>query len=209
MNLLHKNGKKKKPLSKKRIVLLDGHPAQESLSKALTLRYANYARKGGHEVRIHHLSEYDFDMDFEFSKYSDAKTLEPDLEQFIADLKWANHFFLCTPMWWGGLPAKLKGLIDRSFLPGSVFDTRVKKGKMPKPMLKDITGRIIITSDTPGWIMNLMYRNALINQLKGQVLGFIGITPTKITWCAGAGSADKKKIDQWLGEIEKLGYSAT
>ena len=147
-------------------------------------------------------------MDFEFSRYSDAKPLEPDLEKFISDLKQADHFVLCTPMWWGGLPAKLKGLIDRSFLPGSVFDTRVKKGKMPKPMLKNITGRVIITSDTPGWIMNLIYRNALINQLKGQIFGFIGIKPTKIFWCAGASHVNKEKIDQWVQEVKKLGALA-
>ncbi len=196
-------------MNNKKVVILDGHPAKKSLSHTFADRYADCAQKAGHEVRVHHLSEYDFDMDFEFSKYSDAKPLEPELEKFIADLKWANHFVLCTPMWWGGLPAKLKGLIDRSFLPGSVFDTRVKKGQMPKPMLKDITGRVIITSDTPGWIMNILYRNALINQLKGQILGFIGIKPTKIVWCSGAGSAGKEKVDQWIKKVEKLASSAT
>ena len=196
-------------MHRKKIVILDGHPAKESLSRTFADHYATRAKEAGHEVHIHHLSEYEFDMDFEFSKYSDSKPLEPKLEEFIADLKWANHFVLCTPMWWGGLPAKLKGLIDRSFLPGSVFDTRVKKGQMPKPMLKDITGRVIITSDTPGWIMNILYRNALINQLKGQILGFIGIKPTKITWYSGAGSADKEKVDQWIKKVEKLASSAT
>lgn len=195
-------------MSNKKILVLDGHPAQRSLSRQFAVLYAESAKKAGHDVRIHHISEYDFDMDFEFSKYSDAKPLEQDLEQFIADLKWADHFVLCTPMWWGGLPAKLKGLIDRSFLPGSVFDTKVKKGQMPKPMLKDITGRVIITSDTPGWVMSLLYRNALINQLKGQILGFVGIKPTKVVWCSGAGGANTEKINQWSERIERLGSLA-
>lgn len=194
-------------MNKKRIVILDGHPAKESLSRTFSEVYKNSAEEAGYVVRIHHLSEYDFDMDFEFSKYSQAKPLEPVLEKFIEDIKWCDHFVLCTPMWWGGLPAKLKGLIDRSFLPGSVFDTRVKKGQMPKPMLKDTTGRVIITSDTPDWIMKLFYRNALINQLRGQILGFIGVKPTKVMWCAGAGAAEKEKIDQWIRQVKLFGAS--
>lgn len=191
----------------KRITVLNGHPSKESLSRNFAENYSSSAEQAGNQVRIHHLNDYDFDMDFEFSKYSQAKRLEPELERFIEDLKWCDHFVLCTPMWWGGLPAKLKGLVDRSFLPGSVFDTRVKKGQMPKPMLKDITGRVIITSDTPGWIMNLFYRNALINQIKGQILGFIGIKPTKVMWCAGAGAAEQEQVNKWTERVKVLGAS--
>ena len=45
-----------------------------------------------------------------------------------------------TPIWWGALPAKLKGLIDRTFLPGFAF--QYEEGKlMPKQLLKGRTAR--------------------------------------------------------------------
>ena len=194
-------------MSTKHILILNGHPAKESLSKQFAEQYAVIAEEKNNDIRVHHLNGFDFDVDFEFTKYSQAKPLEPVLEKFIEDLKWCDHFVLCTPMWWGGLPAKLKGLIDRSFLPGSVFDTRVKKGAMPKPMLKDKTARVIITSDTPGWIMRLLYKNALIHQLRGQILGFVGIKPMKVTWFAGAGHATEETIDKWIKTVKELAIS--
>ncbi|MHA3914752.1 NAD(P)H-dependent oxidoreductase [Halovulum sp. GXIMD14793] len=99
--------------------------------------YAKAAKENGHDVRLAHLRDYRFDIDFEFGSYTHIKPLEADLEQFMQDLDWAEHFVLMTPMWWGGLPAKLKGLFDRTFLPGTAFDSRQPKAFRDKPETKD------------------------------------------------------------------------
>jgi putative NADPH-quinone reductase len=108
----------------KRIYVLDGHPAAESLSRSLAQAYADAAREAGHEVRLTHLHALSFDADFGHAGYTRTKALEPALEQVLQDLHWAEHVVLAAPMWWGGLPARLKGLIDRAFLPGRTFDSR-------------------------------------------------------------------------------------
>ena len=114
-------------MTPKRIFILDGHPAETSLSRTFAEVYATRARAAGHEVRMAHLHDMVFDMDFGQGGYDNWKPLEPVLDGVLSDIEWANHVVLAVPMWWGGLPAKLKGLIDRTFLPGRTIDTRVLK----------------------------------------------------------------------------------
>ena len=190
----------------KQIFILDGHPAKASLSRTLAETYAQAAEAAGHDLRMTHLSDLSFDMDFEKGGYSDYKPLEPDLEGILDNLAWADHFVLTTPMWWGGLPARLKGLIDRTFLPGRAFDTRGRQDKMPLPML-NLTGRVIFTSDTPGWFLNLIYGKPFIRQTKKQILGFVGIRPSRFTHFTQASHATGETVANWSAKVRALGTS--
>ena len=194
---------------RKKIHILCGHPANTSLSSTLVQAYSSAAEKSGHEVRITYLNELDFDPDFEFSNFSSVKPLEADLERFLENLEWCEHFVLIAPMWWGGLPAKLKGLIDRAFLPGKTFDTRTTtKMGLPAPMLTGRTARVVITSDTPNWFQKWIYGNPLSNQIKGQILGFIGLKPVRITQLAAASNPKDGQVQLWQTQLTKMGAKA-
>ena len=192
----------------KRIFVLNGHPAETSLSRTLAETYADAARQAGHEVRLTHLHELRFDADYEYAGYARSKPLEPALENVFADIEWSDQLVLTTPMWWGGLPARLKGLIDRTFLPGRAFDTRETRGGLPRPMLRGRSARIILTSDTPGFFFRLVYRNALLWQLRRQILGFVGFKPVRITHFSGASHPKPGAVDHWIRRVAELGQSA-
>ncbi len=195
-------------MANKRILLVNGHPGQNSLSRLFVDTYAHAARSAGHDIRQVHLSDLNFDMDFGDGGYANPKPLESDLEQVLQSFEWADHIVMSTPMWWGGLPAKLKGLLDRILLPGRTFDTRTLKMGIPTPVLTGKTGRVIMTSDTPHWFMRLFYRSALIRQLNSQIFGFVGIKPTRITWFSGASHPKANTVDTWKRKIHKLGLRA-
>ena len=195
-------------MSSKRIFVLNGHPAANSLSKALSETYAEAARTAGHQVRIMHLHDLDFDMDYGYAGYAKHKPLEPDLKAFQENIEWSQHVVMTAPMWWGGLPAKLKGLIDRTFLPGWAFDTRTLKMGMPAPMLKGRTARAIVTSDTPNFFFGLLYRKALLRQIKGQIFHFVGIKPARITHFSPAGKAGPDQVKAWMKTVVSLGQGA-
>ena len=195
-------------MNKKRIFILNGHPAEVSLSKKLTETYADAAIAEGHEVRITHLHDLSFDSDFGFAGFAKTKPLEPALEKVLEDLERSEHVVLASPMWWGGLPAKLKGMIDRTFLPGRTFDTRVLKGGLPSPLLSGRSARVLLTSDTPGWFLRIVYKNALIYQLRKQIFGFVGIKPARITHFSGASHAKPGVVDRWIGRVKKFGATA-
>jgi putative NADPH-quinone reductase len=193
----------------KRIFILNGHPAKHSLSRTLVEAYADAARQAGHEVRLTHLHDLNFDTDFGWVDFEHPKPLEPELEQFLHDLSWSEHFMMSTPMWWGGLPAKLKGLFDRALLPGRAFDTRHKtRLGLPSPLLTGRTARVVITSDTPGWFMRLAYRNALVWQLRGQILEFVGLKPTRITHLSPASEPKAGAVPRWVKQVRALGSQA-
>jgi len=193
----------------KRIYILNGHPAENSLNRSLAQAYAVAARDAGHEVRLTNLHDLVFDPDFGFGGYQNQKPLEAGLEQVLGDIEWSQHLVLTTPMWWGGMPAKLKGLFDRAFLPGRTFDTRKMNWMgMPTPMLSGRTGRVIITSDTPGWFMHWIYRNAMLRQLRGQILEFVGIKPARITHFSGASQPKPGVVDRWITKVKELGIVA-
>jgi NAD(P)H dehydrogenase (quinone) len=191
-----------------RILILNGHPAETSLSKELSLTYSRAAKGNGNEVRLSHLNDLQFDIDYGFSGYGQTKPLEPDLEVFMRNLDWCEHFVLTTPMWWGGLPAKLKGLFDRALLPGTAFDPRNTKMGVPAPLLKGRSGRVFVTADTPGWALSLFYKRAMLNQIERQILGFIGLKPVKTTYFAAASHPKQKSIEGWLHKTQKLGAKA-
>ncbi len=192
----------------KKILALNGHPSNKSLSTALTDAYVESASLAGHQVRRHDLANMTFDADFGQSRYHQTKALEPDIETFLVDLEWADHVFITTPLWWGGLPARLKGLLDRTLLPGRAFDPSIIKAGLPKPLLLGKTSRVVITSDTPSWAFGLMYSWAARKQLDRQILKFVGIKPNRFTNFAPASQAKPATIERWIEKAGNLGLKA-
>ncbi|SEN40337.1 NAD(P)H-dependent oxidoreductase [Halomonas caseinilytica] len=52
------------------------------------------------------------------------------LTQSLSDVKWANSMLIVFPVWWMGVPAILKGWLDRLFRPGLAF-TVGREGPQP------------------------------------------------------------------------------
>lgn len=192
----------------KRIFILNGHPGATSLSRTLALSYADGATAGGHEVRIAHLPELSFDSDFGDGGYKTLKPLEPALDAVLRDIAWSDHIVLATPMWWGGLPAKLKGLFDRALLPGRAFDTRSRRFGLPRPMFTGRTARVLLTSDTQSWLLRLVYHNAILTQLRCQIFSFIGIKPTRVSQFAEASHPSARTVATWQDRVRQLGLKA-
>ncbi|MDZ4087192.1 MAG: NAD(P)H-dependent oxidoreductase [Tabrizicola sp.] len=192
----------------RRILVVDLHPARLSLSAALAQAYRDGAQAAGHEVRIARLSEMSFDPDFGHAGFRNAPALEPDLEAFREDLLWAEHVVLITPMWWGGLPAKAKGLFDRTLLPGFAFDPRQRRMGLPIPLLSGRTAHFMLTSDTPSWAFWLMYGQALKRQVQRQILSFVGLKPVRHTHYSPVEHSTPRIRARWLEDTRLLGARA-
>jgi NAD(P)H dehydrogenase (quinone) len=192
----------------RRILIVDLHPARLSLSAALAQAYHDGALSAGHEVRTATLSEMAFNPDFGQAGFRNAPTLEPDLETFRENLVWAEHVVLISPMWWGGLPAKAKGLFDRMLLPGFAFDPRIRRMGLPKPLLAGRTAHFMLTSDTPAWAFWLMYGRALKRQVQRQILSYVGLKPVRHTHFSPVEHSTPQIRDRWLQGTRLLGARA-
>jgi len=190
-----------------RILVLDGHPAEGAFCSALAREYADRAREKGHEVKLRHLSQMAFDADFGVSSFKDAKPLEPDLQAIWDDITWCQHFVVAHPLWWGGLPAKLKGLFDRILLPGSAFQY-VRGKPLPEKLLKGRTSQVLVTSDTPGWYFRWIYGAGVRKQTEKQILDFCGLKPKGYHMFSPIRGSDDAGRAKMVGRAAELGRRA-
>jgi len=188
---------------KKKILIINGHPNRESFNFGIVAAYKEGAKESGAEVRSINIAELNFNPNLQFG-YQKRTELEPDLLQAWEDILWAEHLVWVHPVWWGGLPAIMKGFIDRLFLPGFAFQYRENSLFWDK-LLKGKSARIITTLDQPGWYYSLVFGRPSVNQLKRSTLLFCGISPVKVTYIGIIKTSDIKKRNKWLYKIKQLG----
>jgi NAD(P)H dehydrogenase (quinone) len=138
------------------------------------------------------------------SGYQKRTELEPDLIEAWEKIEWADHLVWIHPVWWGGLPAIMKGFIDRLFLPGFAFKYIENSTKWEK-LLKGKTAHIITTLDQPSWFYRVVNGRPSVNQLKKTTLNFCGIKPVKVSYFGIVKNADKNLRQEWITKVEKLG----
>lgn len=164
----------------KNILLIVGHPDEASYNFALADAYQKGAQSGAAAGAIRRLNirDLDFDPNLRFG-YRKRMELEPDLLAAWEDIQWADHLVWVYPVWWGSLPAIMKGFIDRLFLPGFVF--RKHDGSLTRwdKLLSGKTARIIQTLDQPGWYYRLVYSRPTYHAMKQLTMGFTGVRKVK------------------------------
>lgn len=191
------------PKSNKRILIILGHPGEKSLSKAMAEAYLRGAQESGAEARLLSLGELGFDPILN-EGYQGKQALEPDLLEAQQSLLWAEHLVFVYPVWWGAMPALLKGFIDRTFLPGFAFKYR-KDSVWWDRLLSGRSARLITLMDTPPWYFRWVYRMPGHNQMKRTILEFCGVKPVHISEFGPVRSADEKQHEKWLGDAYHIG----
>lgn len=165
---------------KKKICILLGQEDKETLCGALADSYEKGAIQAGHEVRRTNIGEIKFDP-FLHKGYKVIQELEPDLKKLQDDFRWADHIVILYPTWWSSMPAILKGLFDRFWLPGFAFHFHPTMGW--DKLLKGKSGRVIITMDSWPLVERFLFGDST-NEIGRAILGFSGIKPVKI-WQVG------------------------
>jgi NAD(P)H dehydrogenase (quinone) len=187
----------------KKILIINGHPDQQSFCFALAQAYQAGALAAGAEVQEIVVRELNFSPNLKFG-YRQRTELEPDLCAAQEKIKWATHIVVIYPVWWGSVPAILKGFLDRTMLPGFAFQKRANSVWWDK-LLTGKTGRIIATLDQPAWYYWLVYGQPSTNALKKLTLEFCGIKPVGTTTIGPIRLSKESYRAKWLQKIEKLG----
>ncbi|MEH6725517.1 MAG: NAD(P)H-dependent oxidoreductase [Hyphomicrobiales bacterium] len=100
------------------------HPCSDSFSAAMKQTVVAALTESGHEVRLIDLYAENFDpvmCDQERRQYHDAGINEEPVADHIAAIRWCDTLVLVYPTWWYGLPAMLKGWLDRVWVPHVTF----------------------------------------------------------------------------------------
>ncbi|AOT08782.1 NAD(P)H-dependent oxidoreductase [Pseudoalteromonas luteoviolacea] len=185
----------------KKILVLNGNPKSTSFCQHLADIYACEAREY-FEVKHVNLSEMMFNLSLDFG-YDAEQDLEPALKDFQKWTLWAEHIVIFSPIWWGGLPAKLKGLFDRSFLPHFAFRYE-QDNPLPVPLLAGKTSRVILTMDMPEPYLEEQAKPAL-EQLDKYTLQFSGVAKASTNLFGSMISATPEEKQNWEMLVKSLG----
>ena len=187
----------------KRILMILGTSKSDSLCHAIAEAYSSGARGEGHVVRQLKLGELQFDPILR-EGYGQHQALEPDLLEAQRQIHWAEHLVFVYPVWWGGVPALLKGFFDRTFLPGFAFKYR-NRSQLWDKLLTGRTADLLVTLDTPPWYFRWIYGAPAHRQMVRTILGFCGIKTRRLTEFAPVRPSSEEQRQGWLRKAENLG----
>lgn len=185
-----------------KILILNGNNQRQSLSSDICDAYRTGAAKAGHDVQTIKIGEITFDPILH-EGYHTVQELEPDLVSFQKDVKWCDHFVIVYPTWWGGMPALLKGLFDRSFYSGYAYRYHDNDPLWDK-LLKGRSAHIITTMDAPYIWYFFAYWSAGTNMLRNAILKFCGIAPVKTTFINRVRYKTRQQLKKDLEKIKNM-----
>lgn len=186
-----------------RTLIILGHPSENSLCHAIAQQYAKGASEKGSEIKSLNVGSLHFNPNLKHG-YNRNQNLEPDLVAAQELIKWASHLVFVYPVWWGGVPAILKGFIDRAFLPGFAYNTHEDLATI-EGLLSDKTARLIVTSDSNSMWLHLNYLHPAVNMMKKSVLEFCGVESVSVSSFGGVRDASEKKVQGILYDAYRIG----
>lgn len=167
----------------KKVLIVHAHPEPKSFCSSLKDIAVNYFENNGDQVQVIDLYEIGFDpvgdkKDFkslknpDYFKYQAEQVNAFEKDLFVDDLKehmekleWCDILIFNFPLWWFGLPAILKGWVDRVFAMGFVYGNG--KGVYENGVYKNKTAFACLTTGGPeiaynsegknGEIMNILF----------------------------------------------------
>ncbi len=175
------------------VLIVLAHPEPKSMNGALAQLARETLAGAGHTVAFSDLHAMDFDprstranfttaFDVDFFKpqaeerhASQNSAFHPQLDAEMAKLEACDLMIWQFPLWWFGLPAILKGWVDRVFASGRIyggeriFEGGIKRGK--RAMLSLTTGGSAAAYAPGGAMGDLM---AMLQPIHRGMLEFIG-----------------------------------
>lgn len=186
------------------ILVLLAHPDPASFVAALAQHYVQGAQRAGASVELIDITALQFDPVLR-GGYRTPMPDEPDLARVRKAVNDAAHVVWIFPTWWVGLPAVLKGLIDRLLLPGQAFV--FEGGALPRGLLAGRSTRYITTMDSPRLWYWLAHRRAMAASFARGTLRFVGFAPIRSTLLYSVRKMAPARRAAWLTKLEQLGHA--
>lgn len=209
------------------ILIVHAHPEPQSFNAALTDTARTALTAAGHTVTISDLYAQRFEprsdrhnftttANPDFLKLQDEErhatehdSFAPDIHAELAKLEACDALIFQFPLWWFGMPAILKGWVDRVFAAGRVYGN----GKWYDRGA--FAGKRAIASTTTGG-PDTMYGpdglggdiNTLMLPINRGVFSFVGfdVLPPFVAWSVSHIGDEGRRayLDQWRARLQTL-----
>jgi len=192
-------------MSKKKVYLIVAQPTHHSLSFASFENIKKGLEDAGHEIKTLDLYKENFNPVLVFNENKRRRDLQHDTEMkaYRETISWADHLIFVFPIWWSGMPAILKGFIDRVFSKGFAYEYD-SNSKM-QGLLKGKTAWVVTHYDAPGivrFVPFLVHDYGVV--LKNQVLKSCGFKQVKLYSLSSLVVSTPEKRTQWLKKLYAL-----
>ena len=187
---------------KKKIFILLGNSDKDTNCGHFADTYEAGAISAGHEVKRLNIGDLQFDPILH-KGYKEIQALEPDLIKVQEAIKWSDHFVLFYPMWWSSMPAILKGMFDRMWIPKFAFHFH-HSGMGWDKLLTGRSAHVFITMDSWPIISRFMFGDST-NEIGRAILGFSGMHPVHIKKIGPMKNMKPAEIESWKKQMSEYG----
>lgn len=183
-----------------RILAVCCHPSRDSFHADLRAEVLGRLAADGHMLTVIDLYAEGFDpvlREAEWREQRSAGLKGPDIERHVAELRSAQALLLIYPTWWYGLPAMLKGWLDRVWLPGVAFE--IEGGRIRRHMLSNIRQFAVVTTHgSPRWFIRLFMGEPGRKQVVRGLTQHLA-RGCKVSWNAlyGIDTRDADALEAW------------
>ncbi|MDD3740128.1 MAG: NAD(P)H-dependent oxidoreductase [Bacteroidales bacterium] len=186
-----------------RALIIYANYKEPSFTSSIRDVLADTFHQNGHEVVIRDLYE------IKFNPVLSKKDLESIAnEVFPIDImneqkfiQWADLICFVYPVWWSGMPAILKGYIERVFVMGYAFEF---KGNEVIPLLKNKKVAIFNTTSPKNIYQSEESFKALNIITKDCIFGFCGMNVVEHKYFKSIIDATEKEKDEIFSEVKSI-----
>jgi len=188
-------------------LIIVAHPNSDSFTATIAKTVQEIHTQKGYEVRVRNLYALKFNpvLTHEEMGSNNQGKYSADVLAEQEHVKWADLITMVYPIWWTGLPAIVKGYVDRVFLYGFAYQFGANG---LEGLLKGKKGLILNPSGMPkDYYDSIGMHNALKLTSDNGIFNFCGITDVKHAFFNSSMNAEKKAIDDHLAEVKAIAES--
>lgn len=137
-----------------RVLVVYCHPVEDSFCAAVRDAALAAIQAKGCEARVLDLYAENFDPVMrpqERLTYNECAPQDPALQSHIEGLRWAEALVFVYPTWWYGLPAMLKGWLDRVWAKDVAFSFDGTRQSIEPLMGHIVKIAVVTTCGAPWW----------------------------------------------------------
>lgn len=192
----------------KRFLVVFAHPLADSLSASLKQAVIDGLESAGHVADVIDLYADGFDAALSASERSafvqPGYSPPADAVDYCDRLKAADGIVFVFPQWWFGMPAILKGFVDRVFVPGVAFDPDPAGGRLVPKLTQIKTFHVVTTTGSPWWITELYMRNPVRRQIAKGIAAFCGkAVRFRMMSMYNLDKASRTQCEKFIGQVRR------
>jgi NAD(P)H dehydrogenase (quinone) len=186
-------------------LIIYAHPNDGSLNHQFLQTIVESLQEKEQEIAVRDLYQLNFNpvLSSEDMKGQRMGIVAEDVKQEQAFISWADHIIFIYPIWWTGMPAIMKGFIDRVFSYGFAYryDQGVQKGLLAgkKTTIINTQGKSNEEYASIG-----MDKALSLTSDKG-IFTYCGFEITNHFYFGNADKASAENIEKWSSQI--ISYS--